>query len=186
MADNEVRKIIELNKLEEEEKELFGFDLSEFTTSQEIRRAEDPWVNQNSLHLLINSYLQERLGSGLYILGDGENKTLRLSANARSQIKADLAKLPTSHSALRRNWENYLNGKRPTASITFDAEAAEKNRESMFITALHPLTKQAALHFASADTAYIKIRAYSEVLPNGIYPFSVYTSIICGIWLLKP
>ena len=174
MADNEVRKIIELNKLEEEEKELFGFDLSEFTTSQEIRRAEDPWVNQNSLHLLINSYLQERLGSGLYILGDGENKTLRLSANARSQIKADLAKLPTSHSALRRNWENYLNGKRPTASITFDAEAAEKNRESMFITALHPLTKQAALHFASADTAYIKIRAYSEVLPNGMYPFSVY------------
>ena len=174
MADNEVRKIIELNKLEEEEKELFGFDLSEFTTSQEIRRAEDPWVNQNSLHLLINSYLQERLGSGLYILGDGENKTLRLSANARSQIKADLAKLPTSHSALRRNWENYLNGKRPTASITFDAEAAEKNRESMFITALHPLTKQAAQHFASADTAYIKIRAYSEVLPNGMYPFSVY------------
>ena len=174
MADNEVRKIIELNKLEEEEKELFGFDLSEFTTSQEIRRAEDPWVNQNSLHLLINSYLQERLGSGLYILGDGENKTLRLSANARSQIKADLAKLPTSHSALRRNWENYLNGKRPTASITFDAEAAEKNRESMFITALHPLTKQAALHFASADTAYIKIRAFSEVLPNGMYPFSVY------------
>ena len=174
MADNEVRKIIELNKLEEEEKELFGFDLSEFTTTQEIRRAEDPWVNQNSLRLLINSYLQERLGPGSYILGDGNHKTLRLSANARSQIKADLAKLPTSHSALRRNWENYLNGKRPTASITFDAEAAEKNRESMFITALHPLTKQAALHFASADTAYIKIRAYSEVLPNGMYPFSVY------------
>lgn len=174
MADNEVRKIIELNKLEEEEKELFGFDLSEFTTTQEIRRAEDPWVNQNSLRLLINSYLQERLGPGSYILGDGNHKTLRLSANARSQIKADLAKLPTSHSALRRNWENYLNGKRPTASITFDAEAAEKNRESMFITALHPLTKQAAQHFASADTAYIKIRAFSEVLPNGMYPFSVY------------
>ena len=174
MADNEVRKIIELNKLEEEEKELFGFELSEFTTTQEIRRAEDPWVNQNSLRLLINSYLQERLGPGSYILGDGNHKTLRLSANARSQIKADLAKLPTSHSALRRNWENYLNGKRPTASITFDAEAAEKNRESMFITALHPLTKQAAQHFASADTAYIKIRAFSEVLPNGMYPFSVY------------
>lgn len=174
MADNEVRKIIELNKLEEEEKELFGFDLSEFTTSQEIRRAEDPWINQSSLLLLINSYLQERLGPGFYILGDGENKTLRLSANARSQMKTDLTKLPVSRSALRRNWENYLNGKRPTVAVSFDAEAAEKNRDCMFITALHPLAKQAALHFLSSDTAYIKIHVYSDALPVGTFPFSVY------------
>ena len=32
MADNEVRKMQELNRLEEEEKELFGFDLTELTT----------------------------------------------------------------------------------------------------------------------------------------------------------
>ena len=175
MADNEVRKIIELNKLEEAEKELFGFDLSEFTTTQEIRRAEDPWVNQNSLQLLINSYLQERLGSGLYILGDGEKKTLRLSANSRAEIKKDLAKLPVSRNALRRNWENYLNGKKATVTITFDPDTAEKNRDYMFITALHPLVKQAALHFSVADTAYIKIRAYSEILPEGMFPFSVFS-----------
>ena len=174
MADNEVRKIIELNRLEEEEKELFGFDLSEFTTTQEIRRAEDPWVNQNSLQLLINSYLQERVGPGLYILGDGEKKTLRLSANSRAEVKADLAKLRISRNALRRQWENYLNGKRATITITFDAETAEKHREFMFITALHPLVKQAALYFSASDTAYIKIRAYSDVLPEGIFPFSVY------------
>ena len=36
MADNEVRKMQELNRLEEEEKELFGFDLTELTTSHEI------------------------------------------------------------------------------------------------------------------------------------------------------
>lgn len=37
MADNEVRKAQELNKLESEEKELFGFDLSNYTMSKEIQ-----------------------------------------------------------------------------------------------------------------------------------------------------
>lgn len=174
MADNEVRKIIELNRLEDEEKELFGFDLSEFTTSQEIRRAENPWINQNALLLLINSYLQEKLGAGAFVLGDGDSKTLRLSADARAKIKADLRAMPASRNAVRRTWENYLNGKKPTIPITFDAETAEKNRECMFITALHPLTKQAAIHFASADTAHIKVQAYSDTLPEGTFPFSVY------------
>lgn len=39
MADNEVRKMQELNRLEEEEKELFGFDLTELTTSHEIKKS---------------------------------------------------------------------------------------------------------------------------------------------------
>lgn len=174
MADNEVRKIIELTKLEDEEKELFGFDLSEFTTSQEIRRAENPWLNQNAILLLVDSYLQDTLGAGAYILGEGDSKTLRLSADARAKVKADLRALPTSRNAVRRTWENFLNGKKPTISITFDAETAEKNRDFLFITAIHPLTKQAAAHFSTADTAYLKIKTVSETLPSGLFPFSVY------------
>ena len=40
MADNEVRKAQELNRLEQEEKELFGFDLSNFTVSKQIQNSE--------------------------------------------------------------------------------------------------------------------------------------------------
>lgn len=174
MADNEVRKILELTKLEDEEKELFGFDLSEFTTSQEIRRAENPWLNQNTLLLLVDSYLQDTLGAGTYILGEGDSKTLRLSADARAKVKTDLRALTISRNAVRRTWENYLNGKKPTISITFDAETADKNRECLFITAIHPLAKQAAAHFSSTDTAYIKIKTVSDSLPSGTFPFSVY------------
>lgn len=174
MADNEVRKIIELNKLEDEEKELFGFDLSEFTTSQEIRRAENPWISPVSLQFMINNYLQDRLGSGTYILGNSDSKTLRLSIDARTKIKSDYTALPTANNAVRRAWKNYLNGKKSTIQITFDAETAEKNRDFLFITATHPLTKQAAAYFASADTAYIKTKYISDSLPAGTFPFSVY------------
>lgn len=100
MADNEVRKIIELNRLEDEEKELFGFDLSEFTTTQEIRRAENPWLTQQTIQLLITHYLNERLGPGMYILGEGANKTLRLSADARMTIRTDLRSMTGTRNAV--------------------------------------------------------------------------------------
>ena len=117
MADNEVRKIMEMNRLEEEEKELFGFDLSEFTTTQEIRRAENPWLTQQTIQLLVTNYLNERIGSGMYILGDSANKTLRLSAGARAAILADLRNLQGVRSAVRRTWENYLSGKKATIPL---------------------------------------------------------------------
>ena len=174
MADNEVRKIMEMNRLEDEEKELFGFDLSEFTTTQEIRRAENPWLTQQTIQLLVTNYLNERIGFGMYILGDSANKTLRLSAGARAAILADLRNLQGVRSAVRRTWENYLSGKKATISITFDAESASKNRDSLFITALHPFARQAAKHFTAEHTSYLKIKHRSDTLPAGVYPFSIY------------
>lgn len=181
IADNEVRKIMELNKLEDEEKELFGFDLSEFTTAQEIRRAENPWLTQQSLILLIDSYFQKWLGPGMYILGEGENKTLRLSANARATIRSDLRKMPGTRNAVRRNWERFLSEKKATTAITFDSEAARNNRDAMFITAMHPLAKQAAAYFSNQETSYLKIKYYSENIPTGTYPFSIYAWRYTGV-----
>lgn len=174
IADNEVRKLQEITRLEEEEKELFGFDLTEFTTAQEIRHAENPWLTPQGLQGLIEQYLKEILGDGVYILGDGAMKNLRLNASARGILKGELRKMPASRNALRRTWENYLSGKKPNHTITFDADAASKDRESFFITAMHPLAKQAAEHFAKSETAYLKLQHYSNTIPAGNYPFSVY------------
>ena len=174
IADNEVRKLQEITRLEEEEKELFGFDLSEFTTAQEIRHAENPWLTPQGLQGLIEQYLKEILGDGVYILGDGAMKNLRLNASARGILKDELRKMPGSRNALRRTWENYLSGKKPNHTITFDADAASKDRDSFFITAMHPLAKQAAEYFAKGETVYLKLQHYSNTIPAGNYPFSVY------------
>ena len=174
IADNEVRKLQEITRLEEEEKELFGFDLTEFTTAQEIRHAENPWLTPQGLQGLIEQYLKEILGEGAYILGEGAIKNLRLGASARGILKDELRKIPGSRNALRRTWENYLSGKKPNHTITFDADAASKDRDSFFITAMHPLAKQAAEHFAKGETVYLKLQHYSNTIPAGNYPFSVY------------
>lgn len=181
MADNEVRRIQEMNRLEEEEKEFFGFDLSEYMTSQEIHNAENPWLTQKSLQILIEQYLYRRLGQGSYILGEGDAKQLRLSAAARAELRDDFRKLPSGRNAVRQSWDVYLKGKAPIHPITFDAETAEKKRDNFFITAMHPLAKQAAAYFASNEQAYIRLQYATENLPNGSYHFSVYAWSYVGI-----
>lgn len=174
MADNEIRKLQEMNRLEEEEKEFFGFDLSEYTTTQEIHNAENPWLTQKGLQIMIEQYLYERLGQGSYILGDGEIKQLRLSAVARQELREDFRKLPSGRNAVRQSWDVYLKGKAPLHKITFDSEAAEKNRDAFFITSMHPLAKQAAEYYSSNDTAYIRLQYATDDFPEGTYHFSVY------------
>lgn len=181
VADNEIRKLQELNRLEEEEKGLFGFDLSNYTTSKEIQDAESPWLTPGSLQALVERYLSDRLGQGTYIMGDSAVKTLRLNAEARRTLRADFNALPNSRSLVRKLWDVYLKGRSPMHSITFDSEAAERDENAFFITAVHPLVKQAARHFASDKNTYVSLRYVSDDLPAGIYPFSVYAWNYVGI-----
>ncbi len=174
IADNEVRRVQELNRLEDEEQELFGFDLTEFTTSQEIRQAENPWLSQHNLEELIEQYFIQRIGSGVYILGESSLKNLRLSATARGILREDLRALPGGRNALRRTWEAYLSGNKPNHAITFDSDTAAKDRNSFFITAMHPLAKQAAAFFARSETMHLRLRFESEVISSGNYGFSVF------------
>lgn len=181
MADNEVRKAQELTKLENEEKELFGFDLSNYTVSREILEAESPFLTARSMQHLVESYLKDKLGDGNYILGEGSLKSLRLNALARSVLMADLRAMGGNRDALRRKWELYLKGNEPNHPLTFDSETAEKNRNAFFITPVHPLIKQAATHFASSKTVNIHLELHSDEIPAGDYPMSVYAWNYVGI-----
>ena len=174
MADNKVRKMQELNRLEDEEKELFGFDLTELSTSQEIKKAENPWISGYFLQKLIENYITARVGKGQYILGESSLKTLRLSASARQILRDDMKKLSGGRNALMRTWENYLGGKKPNHSITFDPETASKERDSFFITAMHPLAKQAAQYFGRSEEPYLHLTLRTSDIPSGSYVFSIY------------
>ena len=181
MADNEVRRVQEMSRLENEAKGLFGFDLSSYTLAKEIQEAESPWLSPNSLQFLVERYLNERLGKKTYIWGNEDVKNLKLSAEARSIIKEDFRKLSNIRSAVRQSWEQYLKGTKPNLKITFLQEAAEKNRDAQFITTVHPLVKQAAKYFETTEKLNINIAVQSDTLPKGIYPFSIYAWKFVGI-----
>lgn len=181
MADNKIRKIQELNRLEDEEKELFGIDLSEFSMAQDVKNAENPWINPESLIKMIEDYFYKRLGKGLYFLGDSTLKHLRLSSKARSIIYEDLKRANCDNNMVYSEWKKYLTGTSPMCLVTFDSETAADNRDAVFITPMHPLVKQAALTYYSDEVAYIKLRYSSESLPEGLFYFSVYAWEYTGV-----
>jgi ATP-dependent helicase HepA len=181
MADNEVRRIQEMDRLEEEEQEFFGFNLSEYMTTQEIHEAENPWLTQRNILIMVEQYLNARLGKGNYIVGEGDIKQLRLSADARHELREDFRKLPAGRSAVRQSWDVYLKGTAPLHRITFDSEAAEEDRETFFITPMHPLAKQAAAYYKSNEQAYIRLQYADDDLPGGSYHFSVYAWSYVGL-----
>ncbi|MBQ6700716.1 MAG: DEAD/DEAH box helicase family protein [Oscillospiraceae bacterium] len=181
MADNEIRRMQELSKLEDEERAFFGFDLSNYTAAKEIKDAESPWLSPANIQKLIERYLNERLGEGQYIVGTSGLKQLRLGKEARLTLLEDFRKLTDIRTGMKRKWELYLKGSEPLHMITFHSEVADKERKAFFVTATHPLVKQAAKHFATNEISYIHVEHYSDDLPEGSYPFSIYAWSYVGM-----
>ena len=181
MADNEVRRMQELSKLEDEERSLFGFDLSNYTAAKEIKDAESPWISPLKIQRLVERYLKDRLGDGQYIIGTSELKQIRLGREAKKMLLEDFRKLSDIKSALKRRWENYLKSSEPMHKLTFTSEMASKERKAFFITPMHPLVKQAAKHYATSKVSYIHLDYYSDELPEGTYPFSIYAWSYVGL-----
>lgn len=181
IANNEVRRMQELTKLENEAKALFGFDLTSYTMTKEIKEAESPWISPQNIQKLVVRYLSARLGSGSYIIGSSDLKQIRLSKEARGKLREDFRKLSNIKSAQKRKWEIYLKGSEPLHAITFLPETASKERKAFFITPMHPLVKQAARYFATNEVSYIHLMYADDVLPSGIYHFSVYAWSYVGL-----
>lgn len=181
MADNEVRRIQELNRLEDEEKGLFGFDLSNYTTSKEIQAAESPWLTPRSLQYLVERYLNDRLGEANRIMGESELKTLRLSASDRATLRQDFNMLSSVKSSAKRQWGAYLKGNDQFHKLTFESETAAQNRDAFFITAVHPLVKQAAQYYVTNEASYINLKSASDLIAPGRYPFAVYAWNYTGL-----
>ena len=174
MADNEIRRMQELSKLEDEERALFGFDLSNYTAAKEIKDAESPWLSPFNIQRLVERYLNERLGEGQYIIGNSDLKQIRLGKESRMTLLEDFRKLSHIKTGQKRKWELYLKGSEPLHRITFVSETASAERKAFFITPMHPLVKQAAKYFATNKTSYIHLEYFSDELPEGSYPFSIY------------
>lgn len=92
LADNDILKIEEIRKLENDEKNLFGFDLKQYVYNQNIQQAENLWIMPERLEVLINKYLNNKFGDGEFIQGKNNIKNLRLSSDKKVQLLKELKK----------------------------------------------------------------------------------------------
>ena len=175
IADNKIRLIRAEDDLENQQGELFGIGSIQKTEKQ-IEESQNPWISARMIENLVSFYLTRIIGGQQQpILGEKPLKTLRLSLESRTKLLVDFEKLPVTSSVTHRDWERWLKGSQPNLSITFDSSCASENQKAIFITPVHPLSKQAAqaltneiVFFATA----VQVEDFS--IEAGIYPFSIY------------
>ena len=175
LADNKIRQIKEEERLEEQEKELFGIQISRDQINREIADASSFWLTSSALLRLINLYLHRKAEKDQeFILGEKPLKTLRLSEAARRKLLEDYQKIPRKPSIACRQWENWLKGGEPHLSITFESECAAAHPQTAFITPVHPLTIQAARSLKKTGPTLTALKVKTDDLPAGKYLFAVY------------
>ena len=182
MADNEVMKIKEMQKLEQDEKTLFGFDLSNYIINKDVQYAENEWISSQSIKEMTEMYLNDFLGEGEYIRGKSELKSLRLASDKRQLLLNSLKeKPPTNNNNASKLWMAYLKSDKPNLSITFDSTYAKDNRETTFLTQMHPLVIQAAEYESNTFPCEIGITVVEDTLPKGDYEFLIYAWKYVGL-----
>lgn len=182
MADNEVKKVQEMRNLEQEEKSLYGFDLSNYMQNKDVQDAENIWISPASIQELVNVFMNDLLGEGEYIRGKSDLKSLRLASDKRRLLLDNLkdVKIVNSNNASRL-WTAYLKSEKPILPITFDSVCAKDNRNAAFLTQMHPLVIQAAAYEANELPCEVGVTVCTEDLPAGDYEFLIYVWRLAGL-----
>ena len=184
MADNEVMKVQEMNRLEQEEKSLYGFDLSNYIQNKDVQDAESAWITPDSISNLVDLFLIDYLGYGEYIRSNKVNelRTMRISGDKKQMLMDDLKKmeLVNSNNATKL-WNAYLKSTAAQLRITYDATTAKDNRDATFLTQMHPLVLQAAKHESDMLPCEIGISVSDDSITAGDYEFQIYAWKYLGL-----
>lgn len=182
LADNGVRLVREQQELEAKQSELFGLSVPKQACDDEIRAAETFWLSAAAIESCAAEYLVNRSGSGTeHILGDKSLKTLRLNQETRDRLLHDFKRLPRINDAVSRDWERWLKGSVSTLAITFDQETAADNPTVVYLSASHPLIRQAAQSLEIAEPLYATLSAIDSKMPAGTHFFAIYRWVMEGI-----
>ena len=182
LADNEVMKVQELHRLEQEEKALYGFDLSKYMIDKDVQNAENGWINPQSIYELLNTFMEDYLGKGEYMRGKQEGKILRLAADKRQTLLEDFGQMsyPSSNQAAKA-WKSYLKADKPVLQVTFDSQYAKDNRDVTFFTQMHPFVAQAAAFESQIFPCELSVCLSDLDITPGDYDFLIYAWKYVGL-----
>lgn len=175
IADNEVRQIQELNRLEDAQKDLFGISLSEEAVAKEVKAAENPWLSPEHLYNLVTRYMQRQITDGRNpFLGQGNLMTLMLSNTQRSNLLEATRALTNIPEGIKRPMEAYLKGSERYHPVTFYPDASSEFKDIFVLNAVHPFVRLAADAAKPVENAVVHVAVSTQTLPEGVFPFEIY------------
>ena len=181
LADTQIRRIQENERLEAEQLELFSVQLPEDQMAKDVEKATNFWLLPESIQRLVTLYLQQKLGTSQELIrGDKPLKTLRLPGEARIALLRDFQKLSREKSPIYLEWENWLKGTDQHLRITFESDYRREHPDAVLIMPIHPLVKQAALSFNIEQDVVATLKVHDNTVPEGCYEFAIYLWHILG------
>ncbi len=173
LADNEIRALQVQAELEEAESKFFGLQATR-RDDEMIKDASSFWLSPARLANLVERYLEAiDPGKPKRELARKSIVTLQLGHEFRNKLLADFQRLGQKGN-LAQCWDRWLKGSDPNLTLTFNPQTADERRDIVFITPMHPLARQAAQHVEPTTPLVSYLRAKSEDLPSGRYPFAIY------------
>ncbi|GAA1376643.1 DEAD/DEAH box helicase [Catellatospora chokoriensis] len=168
LADNEVARIQELERLEDQQGVLLGLTTESFESR--IAEASSEWLDDDKLGDLVRAYLGDVLGGRrIAALKPGKVATVRLDDGAAERIAADVRSVGGA-----ARLERVLRRKETTLYLTTDPELASDDDNIELLAPTHPLVMAAAASAALAGVPFASMLVQSNLVPPGQYPIAVH------------
>lgn len=169
LADNEVARIEELERLEDQQGALLGLTTESFESR--IAEASSEWLEDDKICGLVRSYLDSVLPNRRIALQPGKVAVVRLDDAAAGRIGGDLRSSIGGDARLER-----ILRRAPLAlRLTTDAELAAEDDDVELLGATHPIVLAAAQQAVLSGVPAASLRVRSELAPPGRYPVAVHS-----------
>ncbi|MET7668181.1 helicase-related protein [Micromonospora luteifusca] len=168
LADNEVRRIEEAQRLEDAQADLLG--LTTESLQQRIAEASSEWLDSEKLGDLVRTYLGDVLGGRrIAALKPGKVVTVRLDDGAAARIGDDVRAAGGD-----ARIERLLRRKEPVLRLTIDPGIAADEDDVELISPTHPLVLTAATGAALDAVPWATLKVHSTAVPPGVYPVAIH------------
>lgn len=111
-----------------------------------------------------------------------ELRTMRIASDKKQLLIDDLKKMElVNNNNATKLWNAYLKSTVAQLRITYDATTAKDNRDTTFLTQMHPLVLQAAKHESEMLPCEIGISVSDDSIPASDYEFLIYAWKYVGL-----
>jgi SNF2 family DNA or RNA helicase len=171
-SDNLLRQVEEERRLEEESGAFLGIDQI-FTDDIQSLVAEGRFVSPDDLIRMIETFVELPEIGGKLLRDEKNNHLYRLRLKKESrQSLLELIQSDERHDRATLVFTRWLQGEEPYLTVTFDQNNALENRQTPFITPLHPISRAAVNHLKKIETPMVShLVIKNNEFPEGRYLF---------------
>lgn len=168
LADNEIARIEEEQRLEDQHASLLGYTGKSF--EENVAEASSEWLESKKIADLIKMYLDTVQPGRSIALRPGRVARVPLNPEAAAKILDDLDAEGVNAHRIKR----LLRGNKVVLNLTTDPDLAQDNDDVELLGPTHPLVRLAARTAQMTGPVQATLRVVSDEVAPGAYPLAVH------------